>query len=271
MRAYWSGQIKLSLVMLDVELYPAVNNYNRIPLHEIYRGTQKRVHHQNVVDDKPVEREDIMKGYEYKKGEYVLLKQEEIQAIKIPSTDILEIVQFVDAAEIDALYFERPYFVVPKNKAAESAFAIIREALRKTKKYGLGQIAIAGRERLCTLKPCGRGMMLEIIRYGEEVRDSDKYFDQISDNKIDEEELDLAVELIKKKSAKFHPEKFHDHYALALKELIESKMHKRKPHYQKNKPMEKVNNLMDALKKSLAAKKESSKSSSKKIKKRTSK
>ncbi|MES2961784.1 MAG: Ku protein [Pseudomonadota bacterium] len=255
MRPYWTGQIRLSLVSLAVEIFPAVNNYRTIPLHEIYRKTGERVRHQNVVNDQPVEREDIIKGYEYEKGEYVEIEPEEIKNLKLPSSDVLEIVQFVDSSEIDPLYFERPYFVVPKNDAAKKAFAIIRESLRKTKKFGLGQLVIGGRERLCVLKPCGRGMMIDIIRYKEEVRRADAYFDEIEEVKLKQDELDLAEQLIKQKSAKFNPAKFHDHYNEALQELIDSKLHKKKVKKTiEHKSNPKVINLMDALKKSLAEK-----------------
>ncbi len=254
MSPYWTGQIRLSLVSLPVEIYPAVSSYRSIPLHEIYKPTGERIHHQKVADDEVVEKEDIVKGFEYEKGEYAILEPEEIKDIKIPSKDVLDIVQFVNAGEIDALYFERPYFVVPKNDSAEDAFATIREGLRKTGKYGLGQLVIAGRERLCALKPCGRGMMLEIIRYKEEVRKADNYFDQIDNVKVDKEQLELAEQLIKQKTAKFDPSKFHDHYNEALKELIDSKIEKRKPKYEERKPTAKVINLMDALRKSLGEK-----------------
>lgn len=255
MRPYWTGQIRLSLVSIPVEIFPAVNNYTTIPLHEIYRKTGERVHHQNIAGSKVIQRKDIVKGFEYKKGEYVELDPEEIKKLKIPSSDVLEIIQFVDISEIDALYFERPYFVVPKNDSAEKAFAIIRESLRKTSKLGLGQLVIGGRERLCALKPYGRGMMLEVIRYEEEVRRADIYFAEIDEVKIDKDELKLAESLIKQKTAKFNPAKFHDHYNEALQELIDSKLHKTKPRkVQEKKPQEKVVNLLDALKKSLEEK-----------------
>jgi DNA end-binding protein Ku len=208
----------------------------------------------NVVNDEPVDRDDIIKGYEYEKGEYVLLEPEEIKDLRMPSKDVLEIIQFVKAGEIEALYFERPYFVVPKNDSAEDAFVTIREALKKTSRYGLGQLVIGGRERLCALKPCGRGMMLEVIRYKEEVRKADVYFEKIDDIKIDKAQLDLAEQLIKQKSGKFNPAHFHDHYNEALQELIDSKMENRKPEFQEPRPTAKVINLMDALKKSLAGK-----------------
>src|SRR5689334_20823500 len=158
LRPYWSGQIRLSLVSVPVNIYAALNRSRHIPLHEIYRPTGQRVHHQNVVDDNPIDREDIVKGYEVEKGEYVLIEPEEIKALKIPSKEILEIVQFVPMDAIDAVYYETPYFVTPDGKSAEDAFVIIREALRETGKVGLGQLAIGGRERLCAIKPCGSGI-----------------------------------------------------------------------------------------------------------------
>ncbi|NBO17748.1 MAG: Ku protein [Proteobacteria bacterium] len=251
-RPYWSGQIRLSLVSLPVSIYAALSRSRQIPLHEIYRPTGQRVRHQNVVDGEPIDREDIVKGYEVEKGEYVLIEPEEIAAIKIPSKKILEITQFIDKAAIDQVYFEAPYFVTPDGKGAEDAFIVIREALRASGKVGLGQLAIAGRERLCTIKPCGSGIMLETLRYEDEIRESDPYFDDIPDVTVDKEQLSLAKELIRRKTAPFRPEKFHDHYREALQELINAKLEDREPRdIIEEKPAGKVINLMDALRKSL--------------------
>lgn len=252
LRPYWSGQIRLSLVSLPVDIYLALNRSRQIPLHEIYRPTGQRVHHQKVVNGEPIEREEIVKGYEVEKGEYVLLDPEEIKELKIPSKDILEIVEFVDRNAIDAIYFETPYFVTPDGKSGEDAFIVIREALRATGKVGIGQLAIGGRERLCAIKPCGSGIMLETLRYEDEIRKSDPYFSDIGDSNIDKEQLDLAKELIKRKTARFHPEKFHDHYREALQELIHSKLEHRAPREViEEKPPGNVINLMDALRQSL--------------------
>jgi len=251
-RPYWSGQIRLSLVSLPVNIYPALNRSRQIPLHEIYRPTSQRVHHQNIVDGAPVDREDIVKGYEVEKGEYVIIEPGEIKALKIPSKEVLEIVQFVAADEIDAIYYETPYFVVPDGKSGEEAFVIIREVLRQTGKFGVGQLAIGGRERLCAIKPCGTGILLETLRYEDEIRKADPYFEDIKNVKVDKEQLSLAKELIKRKTTSFKPEKFHDHYREALKELIDSKLEHRAPkEVVEEKPAGKVINLMDALRKSL--------------------
>lgn len=254
-RPYWSGQIRLSLVSLPVNIYAAVNSARSIPMHEIYRKTGKRVHHQLVTDNEVIERDDIVKGYEYKKGRYVLIEPEEIKALKLPSKNTLEIVQFVPANEVETLYFEKPYFVAPKDDGAEDAFATIREGLRKTGTYGIGQLVIGGRERLCALKPCGRGMMLETIRYRDELRKADEYFEDIDHVKVGKEEVALVEQLIKQKLTHFEPAKFHDHYREALRELIDAKMEGREPEYEEDLPPAKVVNLMDALKKSLGSNK----------------
>lgn len=254
-RPYWSGQIRLSLVSVPVNIYAALSSARSVPLHEIYRKTGERVRHQYMADDIPIEREDIIKGYEYSKGRYVLLEPEDIKALKLPSKDTLEIVQFVPSGDVDSLYFEKPYFVVPRKDSDEDAFATIREGLRKTGTYGIGQLTIGGRERLCALKPCGRGMLLETIRYHDEIREADEYFEDIEDSAVGKEELALVEQLIKQKKAQFKPDKFHDHYREALQELIDAKLEDRAPEYEDvPKPRGKVVNLMDALRKSLGDK-----------------
>ncbi len=256
LRPYWSGNLRMSLVTLPVSIYSALNRAQTVPLHEIYRKTGERVRHQNVTDDgTEVDRDEIIKGYEVEKGEYVLIEPDEIKDLKIPSSKTLDISQFVGVDDVDDVYFDSPYFVGPQKNSDEQTFAVIRDALRQSKKMGLGQLAIAGRERLCAVKPYGSGLMLITLRYENEVRDADPYFEDIRAKAPASEELDLATELIKRKTAKFEPGKFHDHYREALKELIEAKIEHREPvAVEEDKPQPKVVNLMDALRKSLAEK-----------------
>lgn len=255
-RPYWNGQIRLSLVTFAVNVYAAVNNARQIPLHEIYKPTGERVRRMKVVDGEAVDDDNIMKGYEYEKDEYVLLSQDEIDELKVPSKETLDIVQFVKAEEIDPLYFERPYFVAPDGDLAEEAFVVFRDALRAKKMLGLGQLVIGGRERLCALRPCGSGMLLETLRYKEELRASDPYFSDIDEPDVGDEQVALAAELIDRKTAPFNPGKFHDSYRDALQELIDAKIGHRRPQKQKAQklPDGKVVNLMDALRKSLGDK-----------------
>lgn len=223
-RAYWQGQIRLALVSIPVEIYSATKSGAQIAFHQVHEPSGKRVKYEKVVPGLgAIDTDDIVKGYEYDKGNYVLLDQEEIDAVKLESKKTLELTQFVDADEIDVLYYERPYFVVPADDLAEEAFIVLREALRQAKKVGLGQLAMRGREYVVSLKPCGRGMVLETLRYADEVNKAQGYFRDIPDAKPDADLLELATTLIDKKSHKFDPAKFHDRYVDALRDLIERK------------------------------------------------
>ena len=223
-RAYWQGQIRLALVSIPVEIYSATKSGAAVSFKQIHEPSGQPIHYDKVVTGVgPVDADEIMKGYEVEKGEYVLLDQDEIDAVKLESKKTLELTQFVDASEIDVLYYEKPYFVVPADDLAEEAFIVLREALRRTKKVGLGQLAMRGREYVVSLKPCGRGLVLETLRYADEVHKAQGYFRDIPDDKPSEELLELAEALIEKRSGDFHPQDFHDRYVDALKDLIERK------------------------------------------------
>ncbi len=223
-RAYWQGQIRLALVSIPVEIYTATKSGAAISFRQIHEPTGKPIHYEKVVTGVgPVDTDEIMKGYEVDKGSYVLLDQEEIDAVKLESKKTLELTQFVDAHEIDVLYYDKPYFVVPTDDLAEEAFIVLREALRRTKKVGLGQLALRGREYVVSLKPCGRGMVLETLRYADEVRKAQGYFRDIPDDEPDEELLELAESLIAKKTGKFDAGEFHNRYVDALQDLIARK------------------------------------------------
>jgi DNA end-binding protein Ku len=257
-RAYWQGQIRLALVSIPVEIYTATKSGATVSFRQIHEPTGKPIHYEKVVTGVgPVDPDEIMKGYKYEKGSFVLLDQDEIDAVKLESKKTLELTQFVDAADIDVLYYEKPYFVVPADDLAEEAFIVLREALRRTRKVGLGQLAMRGREYVVSLKPCGRGMVLETLRYADEVNKAQGYFRDIPDAKPDPELLDLAETLIEKKTAAFDPKEFHDRYVDALKDLIERKRKAkgRKVIEEEEEPSGRgasnVVDLMAALKKSL--------------------
>jgi DNA end-binding protein Ku len=223
-RAYWQGQIRLALVSIPVELYSATKSGSKIRFNQIHEPSGKRISYEKVVPGiGPVDKDEIIRGFEVGKGSYVLLEDEEIDAVKIESRRTLELVQFVEAHEIDPLYFDRPYYVAPQDELAEEAFIVLREALRKAKKVALGQLSVRGSEKLVAIKPCGKGLLLETLRYADEVREGQAFFDEIGDAKPKKELLDLATTLIDQKSAPFDANEFEDRYSEALRDLIEKK------------------------------------------------
>ena len=227
-RPVWRGQIRLALVSIPVELYPATKSGASIAFHQIHEPSGKRIKYEKVVPGiGPVDRDEIIKGYEVSKGEYVLLEPEEIESVKLESRKTLDLSQFVDLTDIDPMYFEKPYYVVPADDLAEEAFVVVREALRQSKKVGIGQLAMRGQEYIVALKPCGRGMLIETLRYADEVNKAQSYFRDIGDAKPDEDLLDMAASLIDKKSGKFDAKEFHNRYVDALKDLIAEKRKKK--------------------------------------------
>jgi DNA end-binding protein Ku len=223
-RPYWRGQIRLALVSIPVEIYPATKSGATIAFNQIHEPSGKRIKYEKVVPGiGPIDVDEIVKGFEYAKGEYVLLDEKEIEGVKLESKKTLELTQFVDAQDIDPIYFEKPYYVVPADELAEEAFIVLREALRRSGKIGLGQLAMRGREYVVSIKACGRGMVMETLRYADEVHKAASYFREIGDAEPDEELLDLATTLIDKKTGKFDASEFHDRYVDALRDLIERK------------------------------------------------
>ncbi|HEX4651579.1 MAG TPA: Ku protein [Granulicella sp.] len=270
-RPYWSGQIQISLVSFGVKLFVATEAKGEIHFHQISRRTGERVRHQKVLASAmerdpseaaaAVEKDEIVKGYEYSKDQYVMIEPSELEQLRVPSKHTVEITQFVGLDELAPEYLEKPYFVVPENDTQAEAFAVVREALRKTKKAALGKIAFGGREHVLALTaddggPHGEGlggMMAYTMRYQEELRDAAEYFREIKKVAVNEDSLELAETLIKKKAAKFDPSKFTDGYEAAVKELVEAKV-KHAP-IPKDEPVApkrgNVVNLMDALRKSI--------------------
>src|SRR5262245_6397793 len=253
-RPYWTGAIRLSLVVLPVEIFSAVDPAGEVHFHQIHKPSGKRVRYQKVVEGKgQVENEDIAKGYEFSKGHYVVIDPADLKKLRLETAESFSIVRFVDRSEIDSVYFDKPYFVVPDGEAGQEAFAVIRDALRATRKVGLGQIAVAGRERLAVLQPCGKGMMLETLRYEDDLKNARDFFSGIKDVKADSDQLDLAKKLIEQKAGPFEPEKFKDHYESAVRELIKRKMKGKKIAAEEEEPRRSADviDFAEALKRSL--------------------
>jgi DNA end-binding protein Ku len=257
-RPYWRGHIRLALVSIPVEIYSATKSGATIAFHQIYEPTGQRIKYEKVAPGVgPVDVDKIVKGFEYEKGEYVLLNEKEIEGVRLESKKTLELTQFVDSHDIDPIYFEKPYYVVPADDLAEEAFIVLREALRRARKIGLGQLAMRGREYVVSIKPCGRGMVMETLRYADEVNKAASYFRDIGDAKPDDDLLDLAQTLIDKKTGKFDASEFHDRYVDALRDLIERKKKGKTVSIEEDKGSEtrgsNVVDLMAALKKSLGS------------------
>lgn len=223
-RAYWKGHLRLSLVSIDVALFAATESGGGVKLRQIHRETGRPVRYQKTVDGVgPVETDAIAKGFELGEDRFVVLEPDELEEIKLESRRAIRLAQFVDQDEIDPRYYERPYYLTPDGEAAAEGYAVIRAALRKTRKVALGQMTMRGRESLVAVKPCGDGLLLETLRYADEVRSSDAVFSEIPEVEIEDEMLALAEELIERRSAAFEPEAYRDSYAVALRELIERK------------------------------------------------
>jgi DNA end-binding protein Ku len=258
-RPIWKGQLRLSLVSIAVELYTATKSDAKPSFRQIHEPSGKPVHYEKVVDGiGPIDTSDIMKGYEYEKGDYVLLTDEEIDAVKLETRKTLELTQFVGAGEIDPIYFDKPYYMVPADDLADDAFVVIRDALRQSNKVGLGQLALRGKEYLVAIKASGKGLLLETLRYEDELRKADPFFTDIPSKKADPDLLEVATALIDKKTDKFDASAFQDHYQAALHELITRKLKsKGKKISTRDEPAEarpsgsNVVDLMAALKSSL--------------------
>jgi len=257
-RAYWSGRIRLALVSIPVHLFPATKSSAKISFNQVHKPSGKRIRYEKVVPGiGPIDTDDIVKGYEVSKGKYVLLSDDELDDVKLEAKKTIDLVQFVDQSEIDPIYFERPFFVLPddENEDAEEAYVVLRDALKKTRKVGLGQLVVRGKSSIVALKACGKGLLIETLRYADEVKKADSFFSEIPTVDTNKELIGLAEELIGRKAEKFDPGKFKDAYAVALKELIDAKLEKRPPKdIEEPQQSAQVIDLMQALKRSVGGK-----------------
>jgi DNA end-binding protein Ku len=223
-RAYWKGFLKLSLVSIAVGVYNAVDTASEIKFNQIHKPTGQRINYTKTVKGiGPVETADIVKAYEVDEDTYVILEPEELDAIKLEPKKTLDLHQFVDADEIDPRYFERPYYIVPTDEHAVEGYLVIRDALKKSGKLGVGQVTMSGREYLVAIGPVANGLGMHIMRYANEVRAAGQYFGDLPNEKLDPEMVSLATELIGRKAGSFTPEKFKNHYTTALQDLIKLK------------------------------------------------
>lgn len=264
-RAYWTGNLRLALVTIPVQVFSATKSGSRISFHQIHEPSGKRVRYQKIVPGiGAVDTDEIVKGYEVEKGKYVLLSESELDDIKLDAKKTIDLVQFVDQDDIPPIYFDRPYFVGPDedNDEGNEAYVVLREALSKTGKIGLGQMIVRGKGQVVALKPCGEGLLMESLRYADEIRKADAFFAQVPDIDPEKELVDLAEELIGRKSAKFDPSAFTDGYTAAVRELIDARLEDREPRdIEAPEAGGQVIDLMQALRRSVEGKAKSKSSS----------
>lgn len=265
-RPYWSGNVQISLVSFGVSLYVATESKSQISFHQISRRTGERIRHQKVLESAAesreattaVESDEIVKGYEYRKGQYVIIEPNELENLRVPSKHTIAVSQFVDVADLSAMYVEKPYFVTPENDMSAEAFNVVRQALVDTGKAAIGKVAFSGREHVFALAPAGKdspGLMGYTLRYAYELRNQEDYFRDIKQPAVPADSLQLAQMLIERMSSKLDMDKFEDGYETAVKALVEAKVNNMPVPIDegpKQRPSNVVN-LMDALRKSIGS------------------
>jgi DNA end-binding protein Ku len=255
-RAYWKGYLKLSLVSCPIALNPATSSSERVSFRQVNKKTGNRLRQQLVDDEtrEPVDSEDRGKGYEVGKNEYLLMDDEELEALEIESNHTIDIDTFVPATQIDKRFYDSPYYIVPSDKVGQEAFAVIRDAMKGKGMVALGRVVVSKRERVIALEPHGKGLLGTTLHYPYEVRKEEEYFEDIPDIKVPGEMLQLAEHILETKAGDFDPSQFKDHYEEAVVELIRKKQANIPVKKDKEQPAPRnVINLMDALRRSIEA------------------
>ena len=255
----WSGNLRLSLVLVPVRMFPATSTEGTIAFRMIHEPSGKPINYLKGIETErgfeEVPEEEIIKGYEHTKGHHVLIEPQELDALKLEAKHTIDMATFVDRDEIDSRYFEKPYYLLPDGDEADEGYTVLRDALAKTKKVAVGQLIMHGREHIVGIMPKDKGLMAVILRYTDELRKPESYFDNLkADAKSDA--VKLAVNLIEDQSGKFEPQKMPNEYANAVHELVQAKIEQRAPEVEietETRETPKVVNIMDALKKSMQA------------------
>jgi DNA end-binding protein Ku len=249
----WKGQLKISLVGFPVRLYTAVGSAKKLALNQLHKQCRSRIHLDTCCPKHgKLARSEITKGYEYEKGKYVTIEQEDLQKIKLQSTRTIEVIQFVSQSELDPVYIDAAYYVAPDGPMTQEAFRIVHKAMRKTKKVGIGQITMHNREYLVALKVYQKGFLLTRLHYAQELRNPQACFEDITDGQVPKDQLQLAEQLLKNKTAPFEPLLFKDRYQDSLLEVIKAKIEGVEPSVAVEEERVQVLNLMEALKESVS-------------------
>ena len=252
-RCTWTGHLKISLVTVPVRVYTAVSTTEKLAFNQLHKSCHQRIRQKLVCPvHGEVAREDLVKGYEYATDQFVILNESELDAVRLETTGTIDLVQFVRPEELDPVYFDAPYYLGPDGPVAQEGFAVIREALRRSKRIGIGQVVLGGKEKLVALKPNGKGLVLFTLRYVAEVRPATLYFEDLSNQPVDAAQVALAQKLINSRSSSLNLASFADRYRTAVLDLIKSKVAGKEPVLVPRSENGKVVNLMEALRKSVA-------------------
>jgi DNA end-binding protein Ku len=255
-RPIWTGYLRLSLVSCPIRIYPATSRSERISLHLLNPKTHSRVSMRphDAETGEELERSELVRGYEFSKGRYVVLTENELEAIDLELSRTLELAKFVDFSEVDVVYLDTPYYVAPDGTISDETFRVLREAMDRSGKAGIGRVVLTNRDHPLMLRPHGKGMVMITLRSADEIRADTAYFADISESKPDEEMVDLALRIIEQKSGRFDPKELaRDRYQEALRQLVEQKVRGETPVLPRPTEPTKVINLRDALRRSLKA------------------
>jgi DNA end-binding protein Ku len=257
-RSFWKGYLRLALVSIPVRLVAAEKAESEIRFHQVDRNSKQRIRYLKVAPGKgEVKSEDIVLAYEVEPGNYVFMEDEELDSLKLSSRHTIELSQFVDADEIEPLYFNRPYFVLPDGEVAEEGYRVLRDALWSKHKVGIGQLTLRGRENLIALFPVadGQGLVVDTLRYESELKNAQEIFAPLGREKPRADMVQMAEDLIERRSEPFDAAKFRNHYAEALRQLVKEKLGRGEtiPVEEQAEPGAKVLDFMEALKRSVAS------------------
>jgi DNA end-binding protein Ku len=252
-RSSWKGYLRVSLVSCPVRLYPASSSAEKISFHNLAPESMARISMvpTDTTTGKPVPRDQLVKGYEFEKGRYVIIAEDELDKLQVESNRVIDVTEFVNDDKVDPLYLDSPYWLAPDGVMANETFRVIVEAMKREAKAGVGRLVLSSRERAVLLSPRGKGIMIRTLRAAEEVRREDAYFEDIAEGPLDESAIALARQIVKQKSGAFDPKLFEDRYQVALSELIKAKIKGEKIVTADIAEPSPVVDLMAALKKSL--------------------
>lgn len=255
-RPTWEGHLRLSLVTCPVRLFKAVGEGDQVHFNLLHRETLNRVRQAwKDPGDGVVERKDLVRGYQVERDRYVVVEDDELKKLKLESTKVIDIERFVDGREIDRLYWDQPYYLVPDGKPAQDAYAVIREAMRGEHQVALGRLVMSSRERIVAVEARGKGLLLSTLHSHDEVRSEEEAFETVAEVKIDKRMVEIAKQIIAQAKGAFDPSEFQDRYKEAVRELVESKAEGERPVHRPTQPPSESNvvDLMEALRRSLKA------------------